>query len=312
MNLNNALTTEDTENKRYRKATCPDKREQAGKAFGYIIIILLAELLLCNYIYGASVTKVEIKETEYPATVFIFTDAAPYKHFTMHNPDRIVIDFQNAYSKLPRFIKTNIPLLQNIRTSQFRRWPVPIARVVLDLKKATKYSISKVENGIKIDLGEAKVGQVPAISADREPAKPKEEAKKEEVEKEEAEQPDVDQPEVVTEKRKIIVPGPKPFWYSTRRKRDPFKPWVGLPIPEDSLLDVEKATIVGIMWGTKEEYAVAQDAEGKGHILRVGSRVRRGKVAVIRQKEVVFELWGFGGTRRVTLKLIPKEEREKK
>jgi outer membrane biosynthesis protein TonB len=102
---------------------------------------------------------------------------------------------------------------------------------------------------------------------------------------------------------------PPSFFYNARQKRDPFRAYLGTP-SKDTLLDVASTCIVGIMWSPSEKYALAEDGSGKAFILVEGDMVSSGVVSKIRKKEVVFLIRVFGGTRKVTLKIAPKKEKE--
>ncbi|MDI6839941.1 MAG: AMIN domain-containing protein [bacterium] len=238
--------------------------DSARQVFRIVTILLL---FVSSLLYSGEVKKIQVT-TNGELKVFIFTNVFKYIDFILHNPERIVIDFENAISYLSPKIKVNISPILSIRSSQFRRVLIPVTRVVIDLDKESKYSISRTDEGVIVNLG---------IS--------------------------------VAEKKKIAIL-PEPFFYHSRGKRDPFKPWLGIPAVAETLLDVSKATIVGIMWSPKDKYALAQDQTGKGYILREGDPVSDGKVELINKNKVTFAIRSFGGIKRITLKLLPIEEKK--
>jgi type II secretory pathway component GspD/PulD (secretin) len=85
-----------------------------------------------------------------------------YKSFTLSNPPRIVIDIQDAIDALPRKAKRRARgPIKKIRSSQFRKQPAGIARVVLVLSSELPYlpdlpyRIQAAPGPLKIVFGEA-------------------------------------------------------------------------------------------------------------------------------------------------------------
>lgn len=248
-------------------------------------------IFMYGIIYGAEVKEIKIKKINENIKVLVSTDASEYKDFVIQDSERIVIDFLNSYSYLPLSIPSSYLPLVRIRTSQYKVAP-PITRVVLDLKHKTPYTISRTSKGIEINLGKAE-----------EIVKPVELVLESTMVKK-------DTVKIEKDTIKATVPLlPVPFFYNPRGKRDPFKPYIGTP-SKDTLLDVSTAVIVGIMWSPDERYALAEDASSKAFILREGDPVSNGKVLTIEKKEVTFLMRVFGGTKKVTLKIIPRKEKE--
>jgi type II secretory pathway component GspD/PulD (secretin) len=98
------------------------------------------------------------------ATVLVKSDRpiVNYKSFTLSNPPRIVIDIQGAIDALPKKAKrvARGPI-EKIRSSQYRKRPVGIARVVLVLSSKLPYlpdlpyRIQAAPGPLKIVVGEA-------------------------------------------------------------------------------------------------------------------------------------------------------------
>lgn len=91
---------------------------------------------------------------------------------------------------------------------------------------------------------------------------------------------------------------PFAYTYSPFGKRDPFEPFerkkFEAPKSLNPLLnyDLSKFKLTGIVWGLANPKAIVQDGEGKGHIIRRGTRIgrNRGKVMrILRDKVVVSE-----------------------
>jgi len=111
------------------------------------------------------VVDVELQDVKQTiATVLIKSDRPilNYKSFTLSNPPRIVIDIQEAIDALPKRVKSlSSGPIKKIRSSQFRRRPVGIARVVLVLSSKLPYlpylpyRIQATSGPLKIVVGEA-------------------------------------------------------------------------------------------------------------------------------------------------------------
>jgi len=237
------------------------------------ILLFTFNFLLFTSTYGASVDSIKVIERGEALEVYIFTDASQYRDFIPDIPNKqpmIAIDFFNAYHNIS---STKISVMKGnllaIRSSQYAK---RVTRVVLDIKKMVEYRIYRKENGIVVRLGKLE-GQAK---------------------------------ELTTKTNGKSYSG---VFYSSRRKRDPFKPLISSRKKADELLDVEHAVLKGIMWSPKERYALLQDEKGKGYTLKEGDKVSGGKVLSIRKKEVVFELYGFGKVRRVKLEISQKEKK---
>ncbi|MBI4722833.1 MAG: AMIN domain-containing protein [Candidatus Stahlbacteria bacterium] len=264
---------------------------------------------------SAKVKEIKIEkvgdEVSQGVKVFVSTDASEYKDFMLQDSERVVIDFMNTVSHLPSQITSMYSPLARIRTSQYQIKPIPITRIVLDLMCKTPYSVSHIDKGVEITLGN-KSEKANAIRV--EPVKMEKDIESDN------RTPITDNRTIVQDTikqdttmldttKKVLVSAPEPFFYNPRGRNDPFKPYLGTP-SKDSLLDVSTATIVGIMWSPQERYALAEDASGKGFILMEGDPVSSGKVTKIDKKEVFFWLKVFGGTRQVTLKITSKGEKK--
>jgi hypothetical protein len=74
--------------------------------------------------------------------------------FVLSDPPRIVLDFDNAVSELGRFdLPLGGPIVERIRTSQFRTAPVPIVRVVVDVKRPVPYRVEPGARGTVVHIG---------------------------------------------------------------------------------------------------------------------------------------------------------------
>ncbi len=76
------------------------------------------------------------------------------------------------------------------------------------------------------------------------------------------------------------------FQYQREGEPDPFKPFIhqpSIPVPSRPL---QNFTLVGVIVVGKEKVAMVEDASGKGYYLNKGSRIGRGIVSKIEDKEV--------------------------
>jgi len=236
------------------------------------ILLSTFYFLLFTAAYGASVDSVKVIEKGGVLEVYIFTDASQYRDFIPDIPyeqPMIAIDFFNAQHNMP---STRISVMKgNLLAIRSSQYARRVTRVVLDIKKLVEYRVYREENGVVVRLSKLE-GQAKG------PTKTKSGSR-------------------------------SSLFYSSRGKRDPFKPLIGSRQTAGTLLDVEHAVLKGIMWSPKERYALLQDEKGRGYILQEGDKVSGGKVLSIRKREVIFELYGFGKVNRVRLEITSKEKK---
>ncbi len=100
------------------------------------------------------------------------------------------------------------------------------------------------------------------------------------------------------------------FFYQSYGKDDPFRVLVDGDFEQTSaaeLVDMNSAQLVGVMWGQDDRFALVEDGEGFGYILRVGDRVRHGRVVSIRKQSLTARVTLYGITSKVVLKLESTE-----
>ena len=73
------------------------------------------------------------------------------------------------------------------------------------------------------------------------------------------------------------------------------------------LVDMNSAHLVGVMWGQEDKFALVEDGDGFGYILRVGDRVRSGRVVSIRKSSLTARVTLYGITNQVVLKMEKTE-----
>jgi hypothetical protein len=100
------------------------------------------------------------------------------------------------------------------------------------------------------------------------------------------------------------------FFYQSYGKSDPFAVLVAGDFEKTTaseLVDMNSAHLVGVMWGDSDQFALVEDGEGFGYILRVGDRVLNGRVVSIRKNRLTARLTLYGISNTVVLKLEKPE-----
>jgi len=100
------------------------------------------------------------------------------------------------------------------------------------------------------------------------------------------------------------------FFYQSYGRGDPFKTLVAGKFEElasSDLVDVGSGRLVGVMWGPDDQFALVEDGNGFGYILRVGDPVQNGRVVSIRKNSLTAKITLYGITSTVTLKLEKAE-----
>lgn len=101
------------------------------------------------------------------------------------------------------------------------------------------------------------------------------------------------------------------YFYQSYGKGDPFATLVSGQFQQTGaaeLVDVNSASLVGVMWGQDDRFALVEDGEGFGYILRVGDQVRNGRVVSIRKNSLTAQVTLYGISSNVVLKLDNLEE----
>lgn len=100
------------------------------------------------------------------------------------------------------------------------------------------------------------------------------------------------------------------YVYASRPLRDPFGSLVkGRFVADgvDKVPDIGSIGLVGVMWGEADKFALCEDQEGHGYVLRVGDPVQNGEVSGISKNTLTIRQYFFGTSTTVTLKLKPRE-----
>ncbi|MFH2052759.1 MAG: hypothetical protein ABIK96_09885 [bacterium] len=100
------------------------------------------------------------------------------------------------------------------------------------------------------------------------------------------------------------------FFYQSYGRTDPFLVLVSGEYEQSTaseLVDVHSATLVGVMWGQDDRFALVEDGDGFGYILRVGDKVQNGRIVSIRKDSLTARVTLYGITNQVVLKLEKSE-----
>jgi hypothetical protein len=96
------------------------------------------------------------------------------------------------------------------------------------------------------------------------------------------------------------------YFYSSFARRDPFASLLSGDFAStsgDDLLDIGEITLVGVMWGTDDKFAIVQDQRKHVHVLRVGDRVVNGKVIEVTRTSMTVQHYFFGESVNVTIQM---------
>jgi hypothetical protein len=101
------------------------------------------------------------------------------------------------------------------------------------------------------------------------------------------------------------------YHYASLGRRDPFQQLVGGTFEASGdvgLPDVADLRLVGIAWDEADRFAMAEDSRGYGYVLRLGDKVRGGRVAGIHRDSVTFAQYTAGALSTITLELPIRED----
>jgi hypothetical protein len=101
------------------------------------------------------------------------------------------------------------------------------------------------------------------------------------------------------------------YQYNTLGRRDPFNPllggeFVGADMGGSAPVEVGGMTVVGIVWGAEDKFALVEDARGNSVILRQGDKVMNGHVEALKRDAVIVNLSMDGQEQSVAIPLTKK------
>ena len=97
----------------------------------------------------------------------------------------------------------------------------------------------------------------------------------------------------------------KRYFYRAFNHRDPFQSLIVGEFEESEfdLVDVYSVRLVGVLSGGMEKFAMLEDNNGFGYILKAGDLVRHGSVVSVGDRSLVARVTMYGQTSSVTLRL---------
>lgn len=110
------------------------------------------EVIIDNPYYAYQLTTIDVKEDESKVNISIESTAPPqYKYFDLPNPNRIIIDFLNATTKIGE-VKVTSKVIKNIISSQRQVDPAKVARVIVELTEFMPYQVFSDEKQVVLEL----------------------------------------------------------------------------------------------------------------------------------------------------------------
>jgi len=104
------------------------------------------------------------------------------------------------------------------------------------------------------------------------------------------------------------------YQYNALGRRDPYQSlmegeFVGADVGGDAPPDVGGVKVVGIVWGSDDQFAMAEDARGNSYVLRRGDKVMNGYVEGLRRDAVMVNLTVDGQSQSVAIPITRKGEK---
>ena len=95
------------------------------------------------------------------------------------------------------------------------------------------------------------------------------------------------------------------YYYKAFNRRDPFQSLIVGEFEESKyeLIDIYSVRLVGVLSGGMERFAMLEDGNGFGYIVRTGDLVRNGNVVSVGDRSLVARVTFFGQTTSVTLRM---------
>lgn len=103
----------------------------------------------------------------------------------------------------------------------------------------------------------------------------------------------------------------KRYYYKAFNRRDPFQSLVDGDFEESEfdLIDIYSVRLVGILSGEMERFAMLEDNDGFGYIIKAGRPIRNGRIVSVGDRLLVARVTVFGQTNSVTLRMEDKKRK---
>lgn len=97
----------------------------------------------------------------------------------------------------------------------------------------------------------------------------------------------------------------KRYYYKAFNRRDPFQSLIVGEFEESEveLIDVYSVRLVGVLTGGMERYAMLEDNNGFGYIVKTGDPIRNGNIVSVGDRSLMARVSIFGQTTSVTLRM---------
>ena len=101
------------------------------------------------------------------------------------------------------------------------------------------------------------------------------------------------------------------YQYNALGRRDPFQSlvdgeFVGNDVGGDAPPDPGGIRVVGIVWGSTDQFALVEDVRGNSFVLRKGDKVQNGYVESLKRDALVVTITSEGQTQTVAIPLVRK------
>jgi hypothetical protein len=114
----------------------------------------------------------------------------------------------------------------------------------------------------------------------------------------------VDEEQIESQAMDELLLNREQYFYSSFGRRDPFGSLLKgqfSKTEDGDVLDIGELSMVGVVWGEEDKFAVVEDKRGHSHVLREGDRVVNGRVLRITQTSLTVQHYFFGETSNVTI-----------
>ena len=97
----------------------------------------------------------------------------------------------------------------------------------------------------------------------------------------------------------------KRYYYQAFNRRDPFQSLIVGEYEQSvfELVDINAVTLVGVLSGGMEKFAMLEDSNGFAYILKAGDPIRNGNIVSVGDRTLVARISMFGQTTSVTLNI---------
>lgn len=101
------------------------------------------------------------------------------------------------------------------------------------------------------------------------------------------------------------------YQYNALGRRDPFQSlvdgdFVGVDVGGDAPPDPGGIRVVGIVWGSTDQFALVEDVRGNSFVLRKGDKVQNGFVEGLKRDALIVTITSEGQTQTVAIPLVRK------